>query len=69
MTIAESRGLPLVREMLLAHTYWRMRGFRADLVILDQETPSYDQPLRAQLERLIGRTPCRPEPIGRAASF
>jgi cyclic beta-1,2-glucan synthetase len=49
----DPRALALIRELLLAHTYWRMRGFRADLVILNQESPSYDRPLRQQLERLI----------------
>jgi cyclic beta-1,2-glucan synthetase len=51
--ISEIRGLPLVRELLLAHTYWRMRGFRADFVILNQESPSYDRPLRLQIDRMI----------------
>ena len=51
--VAESRGLALVRELLLAHTYWHMRGFRADLVVLNQESPSYDRPLHLQLQRLI----------------
>ena len=53
MTIADDRGLNMVRELLQAHTYWRMRGFRADLVVLNQESPSYDTPLRQQLQRLI----------------
>ena len=35
--IADVRSLPLVRELLLAHTYWQMRGFRADLIVLNQE--------------------------------
>ena len=51
--IGDARSLPLVRELLLAHTYWRMRGFRADLVVLNQESASYDQPLHHQLQRLI----------------
>jgi cyclic beta-1,2-glucan synthetase len=53
VTIADERYLNLVRELLQAHTYWRMRGMRADLVILNQESPSYDAPLRQQLQRLI----------------
>ena len=51
--VADVRGLPLVRELLLAHTYWRMRGFHADLIVLNQESPSYDLPLHHQLQRLI----------------
>ena len=44
VTVADARHLPLVRELLLAHTYWRLRGFRADLIILNQEGASYDPP-------------------------
>ena len=44
VTVTEPRSVPLVRELLLAHAYWRLRGFRADLIILDQEIPSYDRP-------------------------
>ncbi len=51
--IADPRALPLVRELLLAHTYWRMRGFQADLIVLNQEGPSYDHPLHHQLQRQI----------------
>ena len=53
VTIAEARNISLVREVLLAHAFWRLRGFRADLVILNQEAPGYDQPLRQQLLRQI----------------
>jgi cyclic beta-1,2-glucan synthetase len=53
ITIADPLNLNLVREVLLAHTYWRMRGMISDLVILNQESPSYDSPLRAQLLRLV----------------
>jgi cyclic beta-1,2-glucan synthetase len=53
ITIGESWQLPLVREVLLAHSYWRLRGFRADVVILNQESPNYDQPLRQQILRQI----------------
>lgn len=53
LTIGAERHLPLVREVLTAHTYWRLRGFRADLLILNQEGPSYDHPLHQQLMRLI----------------
>ena len=51
--VTDDRGLPLVRELLLAHTYWRLRGFRADLIIFNQETPSYDRPLYQHLLRQV----------------
>ena len=53
MTVTDPRSVPLVRELLLAHAYWRLRGFRADLIILNQEIPSYDRPLHQQLLRQI----------------
>lgn len=53
VTIGDARSLPLIRELLLAHTYWRLRGFRCDLIILNQETASYDRPLNIQLQRQI----------------
>ena len=53
VTINEPRSVPLVRELLLAHAYWRLRGFRVDLVILNQEIPSYDRPLNLQLLRQV----------------
>ena len=53
VTIADSFNLSLIRELLLAHTYWRVRGFHADLVILNQEPASYDRPLHFQLQRQI----------------
>jgi cyclic beta-1,2-glucan synthetase len=53
ITINEPRSIPLVRELLLAHAYWRLRGFKVDLVILNQEIPSYDRPLHLQLLRQV----------------
>jgi len=50
---ADSQGLDLVREVLLAHTYWRLQGFKADLVVFNREPASYDQPLHQQLLRLV----------------
>ena len=53
VTLADARHLPLVREVLLAHAYWRLRGFRADLIILNQESPSYDLRCSRRLLRQI----------------
>jgi cyclic beta-1,2-glucan synthetase len=53
VTIADPRNMTLVRDVLLAHAYWRLRGFKADLVILNQEGATYDAPLRHQLRRQI----------------
>ena len=53
VSIAEMQDLTLVRQMLQAHTYWRMHGLMADLVILNEEASGYEQPLREQLEHMI----------------
>ncbi|MEO8028359.1 MAG: hypothetical protein ABI823_17890, partial [Bryobacteraceae bacterium] len=53
MTIADARGLRTVRELLLAHTYWGLRGYRADLVILNQEPSGYERPLQFRLRQLV----------------
>src|SRR3989304_2318891 len=53
ITIGEARDISLVRQMLQAHTYWRMHGLTADLVILNEERSGYEQPLRERLEGLI----------------
>ena len=44
-TVREEGGLKLIREVLAAHSYWRARGFMADLVILNQEASGYDRVL------------------------
>jgi cyclic beta-1,2-glucan synthetase len=53
VTVTDARGIGLVRDVLIAHAYWRMRGFSSDLIILDQEPYSYEQPLRSQIGRLL----------------
>jgi cyclic beta-1,2-glucan synthetase len=52
-SIGEVRDIGLVRQVLQAHSYWRMHGLKADLVILNEEASGYEQPLREQLEGLI----------------
>ena len=53
ITIGDPRDLTLVREVLTAHAYWRLRGFTADLVILNEEAASYERPLEQELKTLI----------------
>ena len=53
VSVMDAQGLSLVRDLLIAHTYWRLRGFKADLVILNREPSSYEEPLHQQLMRLV----------------
>jgi len=44
-TIAGADGLPALRQILAAHRYWRRRGLRIDLVLLNTHPASYHQEL------------------------
>src|SRR5262249_22653193 len=52
VTLSDSRDLPLVREILIAHAYWRSHGLISDLVILDQHS-SRETSLQGDILRLI----------------
>ena len=53
VTIGDPHDLSLVTQALQAHTFWRRHGLKSDLVILNEEASTYDQPLHNQLLRLI----------------
>ncbi|MEI6972884.1 MAG: glycosyl transferase, partial [bacterium] len=53
ITIGETREISLIRQMLHAHTYWRMHGLSVDLVILNEDAGGYERPLQERLEQLI----------------
>jgi cellobiose phosphorylase len=48
-TIRAPAGLASVRQLLVAHKYWRTKGVRSDLVILNTKAHSYAQELHDQL--------------------
>jgi cyclic beta-1,2-glucan synthetase len=47
----EDRGI--VRQLLRAHEYWRLKGLAVDLVILNEKAHSYTEELQASLETLV----------------
>ena len=47
----EDRGI--VRQLLRAHEYWRMKGLAVDLVVVNEQAHSYAQQLQASLETLV----------------
>ena len=47
----EDRGI--VRQLLRAHEYWRLKGLAVDLVILNERAHSYTEELQASLEALV----------------
>ena len=51
--IDELEDLSIVREMLRAHEYWRLKGLVVDLVILNERGASYVQDLQGALETMV----------------
>lgn len=45
--------MDLVKQLLIAHAFWRLRGLKVDLVILNEEETGYVQPLQDHLQSLV----------------
>jgi cyclic beta-1,2-glucan synthetase len=57
--VVEEDDLPLVREVLQAQEYWRLKGLRADVVILNEHPASYLDEMQGQLTALVDNGPWR----------
>jgi cyclic beta-1,2-glucan synthetase len=53
VSIDEPEDIGLVRQLLRAHEYWRMKQLAVDLVILNERATSYVQDLQSSLETLL----------------
>ncbi len=53
VTIDRLEEAPLVRQTLLAHQYWRSKGFVSDLVILNTKASAYSSELDGRLRMLM----------------
>ncbi len=51
--IDDLEDLAIVRQLLCAHEYWRMKQLAVDLVILNERASSYVQDLQVALETLV----------------
>ena len=51
--IDEPEDAEIVRQLLRAHEYWRLKGLAVDLVILNEKATSYPQDLQGALEALV----------------
>src|SRR5205823_3472046 len=51
--IDEPEDAGIVRQLLRAHEYWRLKGLAVDLVILNEKATSYPQDLQSLLEALV----------------
>jgi cyclic beta-1,2-glucan synthetase len=51
--IDETEDLEIVRQLLRAHEYWRMKQLSADIVIINERSASYAQDLQNSLDGLV----------------
>ena len=67
--IDEAEDLQIVRQLLRAHEYWRMKRLAVDLVILNERPSSYSSDLQAALEAVlrVNESQLRPQLEGEAA--
>ncbi len=57
--VVEEDDLPLVRQVLQAQEYWRLKGLSADVVILNEHPVSYLDEMHAALTALLDNGPWR----------
>ncbi len=51
--IDKAEDVDIVRQLLRAHEYWRMRQLSTDVIILNEKASSYEQGLQGSLEGLV----------------
>ena len=53
LRISDPGKIEIVRQLIQAHSYWRMKGLTVDLVILNEDVSVYRQSLQDQITSLI----------------
>lgn len=53
VTVGDIYDTDLVKQVLIAHAFWHLRGLKVDLVILNEEATGYLNPLQEQLQNMI----------------
>ena len=51
--IDEAEDVGIIRQLLRAHDYWRIKGLAVDVVIINEKPPSYEQELQGSLDDLV----------------
>ena len=54
LQVQDTSSIELVRQLVQAHAYWRLKGLAVDLVIWNQDHAGYRQQLQDQIIGLIG---------------
>jgi len=55
--ISSTKRIRLLRQILQAHAYWRMKGLRSDLVIINEDFSGYRADLHDEITGLVNRSP------------
>jgi cyclic beta-1,2-glucan synthetase len=55
--VQEPEELPLVRQVLVAHEHWRLKGLMADAVILNEHAAGYRDEMQVELGKLLDSGP------------
>jgi cellobiose phosphorylase len=53
LRISDAEKIEIVRQLIQAHSYWRMKGLTVDLVILNEDISVYRQSLQDRITSLI----------------
>lgn len=53
LRISDSEKIEIVRQVIRAHSYWRMKGLAVELVILNEDVSVYRQSLQDEITSLI----------------
>ncbi len=53
LRISDPEKIEIVRQLIQAHAYWRMKGLTVELVVLNEDVSIYRQSLHDQITRLI----------------
>ncbi|HUI60376.1 MAG TPA: protein ndvB, partial [Steroidobacteraceae bacterium] len=51
--IDDAEDVGIIRQLLRAHEYWRLKRLSVDLVIVNEKPPSYEQELQGVLDELV----------------
>jgi len=53
LRISDTEKIEIVRQLIQAHSYWRMKGLSVDLVLVNEDVSVYRQSLQDQITTLI----------------
>ena len=57
--VSSPDDLGLLRQLFLAHTYWRHNGLKADLVVLNEKPSTYYDEFVQQIQQAVRASPAR----------